>query len=67
MYKSAQELEQEAMTRIERIYAEAETIGLWKHQHTLLRQCTAALLRKLADYLDLSTTSQARVVTKVKQ
>lgn len=55
MYKSAQELEQEAQARIERLYADAETFRLLKQHHALPRQRIAALLRKLADRLDLPT------------
>jgi hypothetical protein len=67
MYKSVQELEQEALARMEKIYLEAETIRLLRQHRALPRQRIAAWLRNLADRLDLSTTSHTQVVTKVKQ
>ena len=67
MYKPVQELEQEAMTRIEKLYADAETFSLLRHYHALPRQRVAALLRQLADRLDLPSTTPARMVTEVNQ
>jgi hypothetical protein len=64
MYRSVQELELEAMARIEKIYLEAETICLLRQHHALPRQRIAALLRNLADRLDVSTT---QIVTKANQ
>jgi hypothetical protein len=63
MYKSAQELEQEAIARIEKLYLEAETVCLLRQHQALPRQHIAALLRKL----DLPTTTPARIVRKVNQ
>jgi hypothetical protein len=65
VYKSVQELELEAMARIEKIYLEAETICWLRQHHALPRQRVATMLRKLADRLDLSTTTQ--IVTKTNQ
>lgn len=66
MYKSAQELEQEALARIERLYADAETFRLLRQHQALPRQRLAAFLRKLADRVDLSTASR-QVFTKTNQ
>jgi hypothetical protein len=66
MYKSAQELKLEAVTRIEKLYAEAESYSLLKQHQALPRQRMAAWLRKLADHLDLSTSSTP-TLTKANQ
>jgi hypothetical protein len=52
VYKPVQEIEQEALARIEKIYLEAETIGLLKRHHALFRQRVAAWLHEFADHLD---------------
>ncbi len=64
MYKSAAELEQEALARIEKLYSDAETFCLLRQHRALPRQRIAAFLRNLADRLDLPST---RMVTNVKQ
>jgi hypothetical protein len=65
MYKSVQELEQEALARTERLYADVETFRLLRQHQALPRQRVAAFLRNLADRVDLSTSTQT--FTKAKQ
>lgn len=64
MHKSAYELKQEAVARIEKLYTEAETYSLLKQHQALPRQRMATYLRKLADFLD-TTTSSTQTLTKV--
>ncbi len=66
MYKSAQALKLEAVAHIEKLHTEAETYSLLKQHQALPRQRLAAYLRKLADHLDLSSSS-TQVITKVNQ
>jgi hypothetical protein len=67
VFKSPAEFEQEVQARIEKIHVEVDTFCVLKHHRALPHQRVAALLRKLANYLDPPPITHIRGVTKTNR